>query len=207
MGETILVATPVDSLPNRELLRCGLGERPMATNAFLLLDCFGLVFLMYALANFWNEWRRCKNRRPPRVPLDAQIVGDRMAHHSTSFSVTPKNVDSVIPFPARYRQINAAPEQRKAAADDRNASGFGNIERAAPANKHRSRAQRQERNNRNAGHNFYDFHDCIFWIVRTVREILQWDEVTKMFDSILSLAVCAALLVYLVYAMLRPEKF
>jgi len=28
-----------------------------------------------------------------------------------------------------------------------------------------------------------------------------------MFDTIVSLTVCAALLAYLVYAMLRPEKF
>jgi len=28
-----------------------------------------------------------------------------------------------------------------------------------------------------------------------------------MLDTIVSLAVCAALLIYLVYAMLRPEKF
>jgi len=28
-----------------------------------------------------------------------------------------------------------------------------------------------------------------------------------MLDTIISLAVCLALLVYLVYAMLRPEKF
>jgi len=28
-----------------------------------------------------------------------------------------------------------------------------------------------------------------------------------MLDAVVSLAVCAALLVYLVYAMLRPEKF
>jgi K+-transporting ATPase KdpF subunit len=28
-----------------------------------------------------------------------------------------------------------------------------------------------------------------------------------MFDTVISLAVCAGLLVYLVYAMLRPEKF
>jgi len=28
-----------------------------------------------------------------------------------------------------------------------------------------------------------------------------------MLDTIVSLAVCAGLLVYLVYAMLRPEKF
>jgi len=32
-------------------------------------------------------------------------------------------------------------------------------------------------------------------------------EVAEMLDTIVSLAVCSALLVYLVYAMLRPEKF
>jgi len=31
--------------------------------------------------------------------------------------------------------------------------------------------------------------------------------VKKMLDTIVSLAVCAGLLLYLVYAMLRPEKF
>jgi K+-transporting ATPase KdpF subunit len=29
----------------------------------------------------------------------------------------------------------------------------------------------------------------------------------KIMDTVISLAVCVALLIYLVYAMLRPEKF
>jgi len=40
-----------------------------------------------------------------------------------------------------------------------------------------------------------------------VREILRWIEVAAMLDTIVSLVICAGLLVYLVYAMLRPEKF
>jgi hypothetical protein len=87
----------------------------MAMDAFLLIDCFGLVFLIYALANFWNEWRRLKNRNRREVPPDRQIVGDRVAVIPRVF-IYPKNAASVIQFPARYRQINATPEQRKAAA-------------------------------------------------------------------------------------------
>jgi K+-transporting ATPase KdpF subunit len=63
------------------------------------------------------------------------------------------------------------------------------------------------RKDNNAGHNFYNFDTAVFRIVRTVCEILRWIEVRKMLDTIVSLAVCAALLAYLVYAMLRPEKF
>ncbi|HET6144362.1 MAG TPA: hypothetical protein VFE02_12710 [Candidatus Acidoferrales bacterium] len=87
----------------------------MATYAFLLIDCFGLVFLIYALVNFWNEWRRYQNRGHREVPPDAQTVGDRIAIIPRVF-LCPKNVAPVIPFPARYRQINATLEQRKAAA-------------------------------------------------------------------------------------------
>jgi K+-transporting ATPase KdpF subunit len=58
-----------------------------------------------------------------------------------------------------------------------------------------------------ARHDFYHFDGDIFWIVRILRENLRWIEVGKMLDTIVSLAVCGALLVYLVYAMLRPEKF
>jgi hypothetical protein len=51
----------------------------MATNAFLVLDGFGLIFMMYVLANFWNEWRRFKNRSHREVPVDGKLVGDRIA--------------------------------------------------------------------------------------------------------------------------------
>ncbi len=53
------------------------------------------------------------------------------------------------------------------------------------------------------------FHGCnasVFCAVRVVREILRWNEVGEMLDTIVSLTVCVALLAYLVYAMLRPEK-
>jgi hypothetical protein len=87
----------------------------MATNAFLVLDGFGLVFLMYALANFWNEWRRYKHGSQRGVPLDAKLVGDRVVRIPPVY-LYPKNAKSVILFPARYRQLNATPEhQRKSA--------------------------------------------------------------------------------------------
>jgi len=56
-------------------------------------------------------------------------------------------------------------------------------------------------------HNFCHLDADLFCVVRSVREILRWIEVRTMLDTIVSLTVCAALLVYLVYAMLRPEKF
>jgi hypothetical protein len=87
----------------------------MATNAFLLIDCFGLVFLVYALMNFWNEWRRHRNHSFREVSPNAQSVGDRVATIPQVFLYT-KNAAPVIPFPARYRQLNATPKQRKAAA-------------------------------------------------------------------------------------------
>jgi K+-transporting ATPase KdpF subunit len=58
-----------------------------------------------------------------------------------------------------------------------------------------------------AGHDFYHLDAAIFCVFRSVREILRWIEVRKMLDTVVSLAVCVGLLVYLVYAMLRPEKF
>jgi K+-transporting ATPase KdpF subunit len=56
-------------------------------------------------------------------------------------------------------------------------------------------------------HDFCHLHGAVFWVVRIVREILRRIEVRTMLDTIISLAVCAGLLIYLVYAMLRPEKF
>jgi len=58
-----------------------------------------------------------------------------------------------------------------------------------------------------AGHHFHDFDAGIFRGVRAVHQILRSSEVVEMLDNIVSLVVCAALLFYLVYAMLRPEKF
>lgn len=87
----------------------------MATNAFLLIDCLALIFMVYALANFWNEWRRSGNYRDRPVLQDPRIVGDAIATTPRVFPA-PTNVNGVIPFPARYRQIHATPEQRKAAA-------------------------------------------------------------------------------------------
>ena len=58
-----------------------------------------------------------------------------------------------------------------------------------------------------AGHYFHYCDGDIFYSVGAVREILRRIEVAAMLDRIVSLTVCVALLVYLVYAMLRPEKF
>ncbi len=68
-------------------------------------------------------------------------------------------------------------------------------------------ARKRQRKDSHARHNLYDFDGHLFWLFRAVREILRRIEVRTMLDTIISLAVCAALLVYLVYAMLRPEKF
>ena len=56
-------------------------------------------------------------------------------------------------------------------------------------------------------HYFCFLDGDVFWILCAVREILRWIEVREMVDTIVSLTVCAVLLAYLVYAMLRPEKF
>jgi K+-transporting ATPase KdpF subunit len=58
-----------------------------------------------------------------------------------------------------------------------------------------------------ARHNFHDFDRGFFWVFGFVRYLLRSIEVRNMLDTVVSLAVCAGLLVYLVYAMLRPEKF
>jgi hypothetical protein len=86
-----------------------LGEHPMALNIFILLDCAGLVFLIYVLVNFWNEWRRYQNGSHSAVQLDEKHLGDRIAI-IPAVHLYPKNQNSVIPFPARYRQIYLPPE-------------------------------------------------------------------------------------------------
>jgi K+-transporting ATPase KdpF subunit len=58
-----------------------------------------------------------------------------------------------------------------------------------------------------AGCDLCDIDAGVFRGGSVVHEILRWIEVGKMLDTIVSLAVCVGLLVYLVYAMLRPEKF
>src|SRR6267142_2404537 len=59
----------------------------------------------------------------------------------------------------------------------------------------------------NAGHNFLHGRCSLLCGVGDLCQVLRWIEVAEMLDTIISLAVCSALLVYLVYAMLRPEKF
>ena len=56
-------------------------------------------------------------------------------------------------------------------------------------------------------HGLYCFNAGILCRFGSICEVLRWIEVEDMLDTIISLAVCLALLVYLVYAMLRPEKF
>ena len=49
----------------------------------------------------------------------------------------------------------------------------------------------------------------VFRIVGGVRTLLRPDEVggTMTYESIIMLVVCALMMVYLFYALLRPEKF
>jgi len=77
----------------------------MATNVLLFISAFGLVFLIYALINFGREWRRYIHDTRSRLPVGARVVGDRVAIIPAVY-LYPKNSGSVIPFPARYRQIN-----------------------------------------------------------------------------------------------------
>jgi K+-transporting ATPase KdpF subunit len=60
---------------------------------------------------------------------------------------------------------------------------------------------------RHVRYNFHSLDAGVFRGVGAVREILRWIEVARMLDTIVSLTICVGLLVYLVYAMLRPEKF
>jgi K+-transporting ATPase KdpF subunit len=66
---------------------------------------------------------------------------------------------------------------------------------------------RSRRKDGDVRHDFFHLNAGIFCLVGFVREILRWIEVGNMLDTIVSLAVCVGLLIYLVYAMLRPEKF
>jgi K+-transporting ATPase KdpF subunit len=66
---------------------------------------------------------------------------------------------------------------------------------------------RSRRKGGDVRHDFFHLNSGIFWLGGFVREILRWIKVGNMLDTIVSLAVCVGLLIYLVYAMLRPEKF
>jgi hypothetical protein len=82
----------------------------MAMDTFLLLDCFGLVFLMYVLANFWNEERRFKHRGQAERSPAPSFDGERVVK-LPSVQLYAKHGSSVIPFPARKRQTNFSSEQ------------------------------------------------------------------------------------------------
>jgi hypothetical protein len=88
-----------------------MGGHPMAIDIFLFVDCIGLVFLIYALVNFWNEWRGYNGGRqsPIQTQLNEKKLRDRIAVIPKIF-LYPKNQNSVIPFPAHYPQINFSPE-------------------------------------------------------------------------------------------------
>lgn len=81
----------------------------MAVDIFILMDCIGLFFLIYVLANFWNEWRRYGKTGHQPLRQDEKYVGDRIALIPPVY-LYPKDPSSVIPFPARYRQIHPSPE-------------------------------------------------------------------------------------------------
>ena len=83
----------------------------MAIDIFLLLDCLGLIFLMYALVNFWQEGRRTKNGPHSPIQGDEHNFGISIA---TFPAVQTSNVQNpVIPFPVRYRQANLSPEHQR----------------------------------------------------------------------------------------------
>ncbi len=83
----------------------------MAINVFLLLDCLGLIFLIYALVNFWKEWRRQENGRHSRIQCDKNNFGVRIATIPVVYTSNAQN--SVIPFPARYWQADPSPEHQR----------------------------------------------------------------------------------------------
>ncbi|HEX3377682.1 MAG TPA: hypothetical protein VHS29_12525 [Candidatus Acidoferrales bacterium] len=82
----------------------------MAITIFLLLDCLGLIFLIYALANFWKEWRRDKSRRPSPAQRNEHDFEIRIATFPVLY--TSKYQNSVIPFPVNYRQANLSSMQQ-----------------------------------------------------------------------------------------------
>jgi hypothetical protein len=88
-----------------------MGEHPMAITIFLILDCLGLIFLIYALVNFWKEWRRNEHRHPSPVQRDGHDFGIRIATFPGVY--TSKNQKSVIPFPVNYRQSNLSSVQQR----------------------------------------------------------------------------------------------
>jgi hypothetical protein len=83
----------------------------MAITVFLLLDCLGLVFLIYVLVNFWKEWRRHENSGRALILSDDHNFGVRIAPIPVVF--TSKDQNSVIPFPTRYPQADPSPEQQR----------------------------------------------------------------------------------------------
>jgi len=87
------------------------GEHPMALNVFLLLSCIGLVFLIYAMANFWNEWRRYRNSGSSVAQFDDKNWDSRLAVIPSVF-LHPRDRNPVIPFPARYRKISLSLEHQ-----------------------------------------------------------------------------------------------
>jgi hypothetical protein len=83
----------------------------MAINVFLLLDCLGLIFLIYALVNFWKEWRRQENGRHSRIQCDEYNFGVRIATIPAGHTSNVQN--SAIPFPARYWQAELPLEHHR----------------------------------------------------------------------------------------------
>jgi len=81
----------------------------MAIDFFIMLNCIGMVFLIYVLVNFWNEGRRFQKSSHPVIRLDEKNLSDRIAVIPGVFPC-PKDRYSVIPFTERCRQINFSPE-------------------------------------------------------------------------------------------------
>ena len=56
-------------------------------------------------------------------------------------------------------------------------------------------------------HHLCGLDPVVFYFIGSVCGVLRPDEVRYMLDTVISLLICVFLLAYLVFAMLRPEKF
>jgi hypothetical protein len=91
----------------------------MAMTIFLLLNGLGVVFLLYVLANFWNEGRRPKNNARGyaaefgrRDWIDVAVVTHPISHNAQGglpvipFRVPDRNSDKQ----AQSMTLNGTPE-------------------------------------------------------------------------------------------------
>ena len=107
-----------------------LGECPMATNIFLLLDSLGLVFLIYALANFWTEGDGISTATAGRFRWARKLSGTGCRHSVGSSATQQWQLGDSIS--GAYRQIHGAPQQRRQVRHHRNAQAGGAANESGP---------------------------------------------------------------------------